>query len=47
MRDWLKANWDFTGEPPRLPAEIIEATSQKYREAFSIITGTEFAPEGK
>ncbi len=47
VRDWLKANWDFTGEPPRLPAEIIEATSQKYREAFSIITGTEFAPEGK
>ncbi len=47
VRDWLKANWDFTGDAPRLPAEIVEATSQKYREAFSIITGTEFAPEGK
>ena len=42
VRNWLKANWDMTGEPPHLPAEIIEGTSDRYREAFQIITGSEF-----
>lgn len=46
VRDWLKANWDFEGEPPALPADIIEKTSEKYREAYSILTGTPFEPEG-
>ena len=44
VRDWLRANWDMTGEPPRIPAEVIEGTSQRYQEAFQIITGTEFEP---
>ena len=47
VRDWLKANWDFTGEPPALPADVIEKTSEKYREAYSILTGEPFEPEGK
>ena len=42
VRNWLKANWDMTGEPPHLPADVIEETSKKYREAYSIITGSEF-----
>ena len=42
VRNWLKANWDMTGEPPHLPAEIIEGTSDRYREAYQIITGSEF-----
>ena len=42
VRNWLKANWDMTGEPPHLPADVIEETSKKYREAFSIITGSAF-----
>lgn len=42
VRNWLKANWDMTGEVPHLPAEVIEGTSERYREAFQIITGTEF-----
>ena len=46
VRDWLKANWDFNGEPPALPADVIEKTSEKYREAFSIVTGSDFVPEG-
>ena len=46
VRDWLNANWDRSGEPPQLPAQIIEATSAKYREAYSILTGTEFVSEG-
>ena len=42
VRDWLDANWDRTGEPPRLPAEIIEATSAKYVRAFELVTGERF-----
>ena len=42
VRDWLKANWDFQGEPPHLPAEVIEGTSARYREAYEIITGERF-----
>ncbi len=42
VRDWLKANWDFSGEAPHLPAEVIEGTSARYREAYQIITATEF-----
>ena len=44
VRDWLRANWDMTGEPPHLPAEVVAGTSQRYEEAFQIITGTEFVP---
>ncbi|MBS7127265.1 MAG: phosphoribosylaminoimidazolesuccinocarboxamide synthase, partial [Collinsella sp.] len=39
VRNWLKANWDMTGETPHLPAEVIDGTSERYREAFQIITG--------
>ena len=35
VRNWLKANWD-------LPAEVIDGTSERYREAFQIITGSQF-----
>ena len=42
VRNWLRANWDMTGDAPHLPTDVIEETSRKYREAFSIITGTEF-----
>lgn len=42
VRNWLKANWDMTGETPHLPAEVIEGTSERYREAFQIITGSQF-----
>ena len=42
VRDWLKANWDMTGEPPHLPAEVMDGTSARYQEAFQIITGTPF-----
>ena len=32
VRDWLAANWDQTGTPPELPAEIVERTAARYRE---------------
>jgi phosphoribosylaminoimidazole-succinocarboxamide synthase len=44
VRDWLRANWDMTGEPPHLPSEVIEGTSQRYMEAYKIITGEKFVP---
>ncbi len=43
-RDWLRANWDMQGQPPHLPADVIEGTSRRYQEAFQIITGTTFTP---
>ncbi len=42
VRDWLKANWDMTGEVPHLPADVIEGTSARYREAYEIITEEHF-----
>ena len=42
VRNWLKANWDMTGETPHLPAEVIDGTSERHREAFQIITGSQF-----
>jgi phosphoribosylaminoimidazole-succinocarboxamide synthase len=39
VRDWLNANWDRTGAPPRLPQDIIDATSAKYIQAFELLTG--------
>jgi phosphoribosylaminoimidazole-succinocarboxamide synthase len=45
VRDWLegvKVNgkpWDKTPPAPRLPAEVIEKTAAKYREALARLTG--------
>lgn len=44
VRDWLRANWDMTGEPPHLPQEVVEGTSRRYQEVFEIITGEKFVP---
>ena len=46
VRDWLKANWDMQGTPPRLPKEVIEATSAKYIQAYELVTGEKFVPMG-
>jgi phosphoribosylaminoimidazole-succinocarboxamide synthase len=39
VRDWLAANWDRHGEPPELPAEVIERTAARYRELLERLTG--------
>ena len=36
VRDWLAANWDKQGEPPALPAEIVERTADRYRELLEL-----------
>jgi phosphoribosylaminoimidazole-succinocarboxamide synthase len=41
VRDYLETlDWDKTPPGPSLPAEIIEKTAAKYREAFEQLTGT-------
>jgi phosphoribosylaminoimidazole-succinocarboxamide synthase len=46
VRDWLEASgWDKKAPAPKLPAEVIARTSEKYIEAYQMITGTAFAPE--
>lgn len=42
VRDYLETlDWDKTPPAPNLPAEVIAKTSQKYREAFVRLTGSE------
>ena len=42
VRDYLETlDWDKTAPGPRLPAEVIEKTSAKYREAFRRLTNHE------
>jgi phosphoribosylaminoimidazole-succinocarboxamide synthase len=40
VRDYLETlDWDKTPPGPQLPPQIIEATSQRYLEAFRRLTG--------
>src|SRR5687767_6874306 len=44
LRDYLEGlrkagSWNGDAPPPPLPAEVVEATSQRYLEAFRLITG--------
>jgi phosphoribosylaminoimidazole-succinocarboxamide synthase len=44
VRDYLETlDWDKTPPAPRLPKEVIEKTSAKYREAFRRLTGNDIA----
>lgn len=45
VRNWLNANWDRTGNPPRLPEDIIKKTSEKYIQAYEKITGKTFVAQ--
>ncbi|OLB47071.1 MAG: phosphoribosylaminoimidazolesuccinocarboxamide synthase [Gemmatimonadetes bacterium 13_2_20CM_2_69_23] len=44
LRDYLaglkrQGKWDGNAPPPPLPAEVVQATSERYREAYRLITG--------
>ncbi|HLT17857.1 MAG TPA: phosphoribosylaminoimidazolesuccinocarboxamide synthase, partial [Thermomicrobiales bacterium] len=40
VRDWLlQSGWDRTPPAPPLPAEVVEGTARRYREAYERITG--------
>jgi phosphoribosylaminoimidazole-succinocarboxamide synthase len=48
VRDWLEASgWGKTPPAPSMPPDVIEATSAKYIQAYELITGRTFEPEGK
>jgi phosphoribosylaminoimidazole-succinocarboxamide synthase len=43
LRDYLvNSGWDRESNPPALPTEVVEKTSQRYEAAFQKITGTSF-----
>jgi phosphoribosylaminoimidazole-succinocarboxamide synthase len=40
VRDWLESRaWDKNSPPPRLPAEVVARTREKYVEALVRLTG--------
>ena len=44
VRDYLETlHWNKTSPAPRLPAEVIQKTSEKYREALQRLTGRKLA----
>lgn len=45
VRNWLNANWDRTGNPPRLPEDVIKKTTEKYIQAYEKITGKAFVAQ--
>jgi phosphoribosylaminoimidazole-succinocarboxamide synthase len=43
VRDWLDASgWDHEPPPPELPADVVTATADRYREAYERIAGEPF-----
>jgi len=47
VRDWLESSgWDKLPPAPSLPADVVEATSRKYIQAYEMMTGRTFVPEG-
>jgi phosphoribosylaminoimidazole-succinocarboxamide synthase len=44
VRDWLeRGGWDKQPPGPNLPAEVVEQTAARYREAYERLTGESFA----
>ena len=44
VRDWLTSSgWDRVSPPPELPADVVEATRERYVTAYEQLTGTQFA----
>jgi phosphoribosylaminoimidazole-succinocarboxamide synthase len=41
VRDWLESSgWDKQGPAPSLPSDVVDRTSQKYREAYRRLVGS-------
>jgi phosphoribosylaminoimidazole-succinocarboxamide synthase len=50
LRDWLEAEvaagrWNREAPPPPLPESVVAATSERYREAYRRLVGTDLAEE--
>jgi phosphoribosylaminoimidazole-succinocarboxamide synthase len=47
LRDWLEeTGWNKEPPPPDLTDEVVEATAERYREAYRRLTGAEVRPAG-
>jgi phosphoribosylaminoimidazole-succinocarboxamide synthase len=47
VRDWLTSSgWDKRAPAPRMPADVMANTSAKYEQAYQMLTGEKFVPEG-
>ncbi len=43
VRDWASSTgWDKTPPAPEIPEDVVAGTTQRYREAYELITGTSF-----
>ena len=43
VRDWLdQSGWDHTPPPPELPADVVDATRERYVEAYERVSGRPF-----
>ncbi len=43
VRDWLETTgWDKSPPPPRLPADVVSSTRERYVSAYEVITGRRF-----
>ena len=47
VRDWLSGAWDRTGEPPRMPEEVKRASTEKYLQAYEMLTGRPFTAQSR
>ena len=48
LRDWLAATgWNKEPPPPDLPDDVVQATAERYREAFRRLTGEDVQPAGE
>jgi phosphoribosylaminoimidazole-succinocarboxamide synthase len=48
LRQWLMdRGYQGDGEPPDIPEEVFAEVSERYREAYSLITGAPLHPEGE
>jgi phosphoribosylaminoimidazole-succinocarboxamide synthase len=47
LRDWLETTgWNKEPPPPDLPDDVVQATAERYREAYRRLTGDEVRPAG-
>ncbi len=43
VRDYLSSTgWDKNSTPPHLPDDVVEETTNKYKEAYEMVTGKKF-----
>lgn len=43
VRDWLEqSGWDKNSQPPILPDDVVKRTSERYIEAYELLTGLRF-----